>query len=177
MISNVKVAAVQMSCSDDREENIAKAERMVRQAASDGANVILLPELFELPYFCQEKNYDYYYLADRTEDNPAVKRFMQVARETGTVIPISFYEKYGNAFFNTIAMIDSDGSLMGIYRKSHIPDDHFYQEKFYFTPGDMEHKIRLYRRRHMLGSVVPRSRTLYGTYGCGYATLPHSHRQ
>ena len=70
MISNVKVAAVQMSCSDDREENIAKAERMVRQAASDGANVILLPELFELPYFCQEKNYDYYYLADKTEENP-----------------------------------------------------------------------------------------------------------
>lgn len=82
MISNVKVAAVQMSCSDDREENIAKAERMVRQAASDGANVILLPELFELPYFCQEKNYDYYYLADKTEENPAVKRFMQVAKET-----------------------------------------------------------------------------------------------
>ena len=116
MISNVKVAAVQMSCSDDREENIAKAERMVRQAASDGANVILLPELFELPYFCQEKNYDYYYLADKTEDNPAVKRFMQVAKETGTVIPVSFYEKHGNAFFNTIAMIDCDGSLMGIYR-------------------------------------------------------------
>lgn len=124
MISNVKVAAVQMSCSDDREENIAKAERMVRQAASDGANVILLPELFELPYFCQEKNYDYYYLADKTEENPAVKRFMQVAKETGTVIPVSFYEKHGNAFFNTIAMIDCDGSLMGIYRKSHIPDDH-----------------------------------------------------
>ena len=114
---------------------------MVRQAASDGANVILLPELFELPYFCQEKNYDYYYLADRTEDNPAVKRFMQVARETGTVIPVSFYEKYGNAFFNTIAMIDCDGSLMGIYRKSHIPDDHFYQEKFYFTPGDTGFKV------------------------------------
>ena len=106
MISNVKVAAVQMSCSDDREENIAKAERMVRQAASDGANVILLPELFELPYFCQEKNYDYYYLADKT-----------------------------------IAMIDCDGSLMGIYRKSHIPDDHFYQEKFYFTPGDTGFKV------------------------------------
>ena len=141
MISNVKVAAVQMSCSVDREENIAKAERMVRQAASDGANVILLPELFELPYFCQEKNYDYYYLADKTEENPAVKRFMQVAKETGTVIPVSFYEKHGNAFFNTIAMIDCDGSLMGIYRKSHIPDDHFYQEKFYFTPGDTGFKV------------------------------------
>lgn len=141
MISNVKVAAIQMSCCDDREENIAKAERMVRQAASDGANVILLPELFELPYFCQEKNYDYYYLADKTEENPAVKRFMQVAKETGTVIPVSFYEKHGNAFFNTIAMIDCDGSLMGIYRKSHIPDDHFYQEKFYFTPGDTGFKV------------------------------------
>ena len=114
---------------------------MVRQAASDGANVILLPELFELPYFCQEKNYDYYYLADKTEENPAVKRFMQVAKETGTVIPVSFYEKNGNAFFNTIAMIDCDGSLMGIYRKSHIPDDHFYQEKFYFTPGDTGFKV------------------------------------
>ncbi len=114
---------------------------MVRQAASDGANVILLPELFELPYFCQEKNYDYYYLADKTEENPAVKRFMQVAKETGTVIPVSFYEKHGNTFFNTIAMIDCDGSLMGIYRKSHIPDDHFYQEKFYFTPGDTGFKV------------------------------------
>ena len=141
-----------MSCSDDREENIAKAERMVRQAASDGANVILLPELFELPYFCQEKNYDYYYLADKTEENPAVKRFMQVAKETGTVIPVSFYEKHGNAFFNTIAMIDCDGSLMGIYRKSHIPDDHFYQEKFYFTPGDTGFRVW---------------KTQYGTIGVG----------
>ncbi|MBS7397000.1 MAG: N-carbamoylputrescine amidase, partial [Ruminiclostridium sp.] len=87
MMSSVKVAAVQMSCSEDREENISKAERMVRSAAAEGANIILLPELFELPYFCQEKNYDYYYLADKTEDNPAVKRFKQVAKETGTVIP------------------------------------------------------------------------------------------
>ena len=87
MISNVKVAAVQMSCSDDREENIAKAERMVRQAASDGANVILLPELFELPYFCQEKNYDYYYLADKTEENPAVKRFMRSQRKPVRLSP------------------------------------------------------------------------------------------
>ena len=141
MISNVKVAAVQMSCSDDREENIAKAERMVRQAASDGANVILLPELFELPYFCQEKNYDYYYLADKTEENPAVKRFMQVAKETGTVIPVSFYEKAGTALYNSIAIIDADGSVLGIYRKTHIPDDHFYQEKFYFTPGDTGFKV------------------------------------
>ena len=180
-MSSVKVAAVQMSCSEDREENISKAERMIRSAAAEGANIILLPELFELPYFCQEKNYDYYYLADKTEDNPAVKRFKQVAKETGTVIPVSFYEKYGNAFFNTIAMIDADGSLMGIYRKSHIPDDHFYQEKFYFTPGDtgfkVEYEVRLYRSRNMLGSMVPRSRTLYVAYGRRYAALPYRYRK
>lgn len=140
-MSSVKIAAVQMKCGEEREENIAKAEEMVRQAAADGANVILLPELFETPYFCQQKNYDFYFLAEKTEDNPAVKRFMQVAKDTGTVIPLSFYEKYGNTFFNTVAMIDADGSLMGIYRKSHIPDDHFYQEKFYFTPGDTGFKV------------------------------------
>ena len=140
-MSKVKIAAVQMRCTEEREENIARAEEMVRRAAADGASVILLPELFETPYFCQQKNYDFYFLAERTEDNPAVKRFMQVAKETGTVIPVSFYEKYGNTFFNSIAIIDADGSLMGIYRKSHIPDDHFYQEKFYFTPGDTGFKV------------------------------------
>lgn len=140
-MNTVKIAAVQMKCCEEREENIAKAEEMVRSAAADGANVILLPELFETPYFCQQKNYDFYFLAEKTEDNPAVKRFMQVARETHTVIPVSFYEKYGNTFFNTIAMINADGSLMGTYRKSHIPDDHFYQEKFYFTPGDTGFKV------------------------------------
>ena len=140
-MSKVKIAAVQMYCTEEREENIAKAEEMVRRAAADGANIILLPELFETPYFCQQKNYDFYFLAERTGDNPAVKRFMQVAKETGTVIPVSFYEKYGNTFFNSVAIIDADGSLMGIYRKSHIPDDHFYQEKFYFTPGDTGFKV------------------------------------
>ena len=140
-MSKVKVAAIQMSCAEERDENISKAEYMVRQAAASGAKVILLPELFETPYFCQQRNYEFYYYAEATEDNPAVKKFMQVARETGTVIPVSFYEKYGNTFFNSIAMIDSDGSLMGVYRKSHIPDDHFYQEKFYFTPGDTGFKV------------------------------------
>lgn len=140
-MSKVKVAAIQMSCAEERDENISKAEYMVRQAAAEGAKVILLPELFETPYFCQQRNYEFYYYAEATEDNPAVKKFMQVARETGTVIPVSFYEKYGNTFFNSIAMIDSDGSLMGVYRKSHIPDDHFYQEKFYFTPGDTGFKV------------------------------------
>lgn len=140
-MSKVKVAAIQMSCAEERDENISKAEYMVRRAAAEGARVILLPELFETPYFCQQRNYEFYYYAEATEDNPAVKKFMQVARETGTVIPVSFYEKYGNTFFNSIAMIDADGSLMGVYRKSHIPDDHFYQEKFYFTPGDTGFKV------------------------------------
>ena len=140
-MSKVKVAAIQMSCAEERDENISKAEYMVRRAAAEGAKVILLPELFETPYFCQQRNYEFYYYAEATEDNPAVKKFMQVAKETGTVIPVSFYEKYGNTFFNSIAMIDADGSLMGVYRKSHIPDDHFYQEKFYFTPGDTGFKV------------------------------------
>ena len=140
-MSKVKVAAIQMSCAEERDENISKAEYMVRRAAAEGAKVILLPELFETPYFCQQRNYEFYYYAEATEENPAVKKFMQVARETGTVIPVSFYEKYGNTFFNSIAMIDADGSLMGVYRKSHIPDDHFYQEKFYFTPGDTGFKV------------------------------------
>ena len=140
-MSKVKIAAIQMACTEEREDNIARAEQFVYEAASQGANVILLPELFETPYFCQQKNYDFYFLAEKTEENPAVKRFMQVAKNTGTVIPVSFYEKYNNTFFNTVAMIDADGSLMGIYRKSHIPDDHFYQEKFYFTPGDTGFKV------------------------------------
>ena len=140
-MSKVKVAAIQMSCAEERDENISKAEYMVRRAAAEGAKVILLPELFETPYFCQQRNYEFYYYAEATEENPAVKKFMQVARETGTVIPVSLYEKYGNTFFNSIAMIDADGSLMGVYRKSHIPDDHFYQEKFYFTPGDTGFKV------------------------------------
>ena len=132
----VKVAAVQMSMTNDSKANLDKAEKFVRQAANDGANIILLPELFENLYFCQERNYDFYKLAETTEKNPAVNRFKEAAKELNVVIPVSFYEKYGNTFYNTVAMIDADGELLGIYRKTHIPDDHFYQEKFYFTPGD-----------------------------------------
>lgn len=132
----VKVAAVQMSMSSDSRENLNKAEKFVRQAAKKGANIVLLPELFENLYFCQERNYDFYRLAATTEENPAVNRFKEVAKELDIVIPVSFYEKCGNTAYNTVAVIDADGSLLGIYRKTHIPDDHFYQEKFYFTPGN-----------------------------------------
>ena len=137
----VKVAALQFSCSKDVQENINKAEKMVREAADNGANIILLPELFERQYFCQEKRYDYYDYALPLEKNPAVNRFKEVAKELGVVIPVSFYERNIDRLFNTVAMIDADGSVLGIYRKTHIPDDHFYQEKFYFTPGDTGFKV------------------------------------
>ncbi|MCI6077303.1 MAG: N-carbamoylputrescine amidase [Catenibacterium mitsuokai] len=137
----VKVAALQFSCSRDVQENINKAEKMVREAADNDANIILLPELFERQYFCQEKRYDYYDYALPLEKNPAVNRFKEVAKELGVVIPVSFYERDIDRLFNTVAMIDADGSVLGIYRKTHIPDDHFYQEKFYFTPGDTGYKV------------------------------------
>lgn len=137
----VKVAALQFSCSKDVQENINKAEKMVKEAADNGANIILLPELFERQYFCQEKRYDYYNYALPLEKNPAVNRFKEVAKELGVVIPVSFYERDIDRLFNTVAMIDADRSVLGIYRKTHIPDDHFYQEKFYFTPGDSGFKV------------------------------------
>ena len=137
----VTVAAVQMQCSKNVDENIKKADKMVREAASKGANIILLPELFERQYFCQERRYEYYDFAKPVEDNDAVKHFKQVAAELKVVIPVSFYEKDGNVLYNSVAVIDADGTVLGVYRKTHIPDDHFYQEKFYFTPGNTGFKV------------------------------------
>lgn len=130
-----------MQCTKSVEENIAKADKMVRKAASEGAKIILLPELFERQYFCQERNYDYYLYARSLEEDEAVNHFKKVAAELEVVLPISFYEKDVNVFYNTTAVIDADGSVLGIYRKTHIPDDHYYQEKFYFTPGDTGFKV------------------------------------
>lgn len=135
-MNTIKLAAIQMSMGCNIEENIYKAEYMVRKAAAEGANIILLPELFETKYFCQERNYGYYKLALPLEENLAVKRFKAVAESLGVVIPVSFFEKSVNNTYNTVAVIDADGSVLGIYRKTHIPDDQFYQEKFYFSPGD-----------------------------------------
>ena len=137
----VKYASIQMQCTKSVEENIAKADKMVRKAASEGAKIILLPELFERQYFCQERNYDYYLYARSLEEDEAVNHFKKVAAELEVVLPISFYEKDVNVFYNTTAVIDADGSVLGIYRKTHIPDDHYYQEKFYFTPGDTGFKV------------------------------------
>lgn len=140
-MANVKVAAIQMSCSRDVNENIEKADRLVREAAGNGAKIILLPELFERQYFCQERVYEYYDFAKSVEDNDAVKHFEEVASELGVVMPISFYEKDGNVLYNSVAFIDDQGKILGVYRKTHIPDDHYYQEKFYFTPGDTGFKV------------------------------------
>lgn len=138
---NVTVAAVQMKCSKSVEKNIAHAEELVRQAAAKGAEIVLLPELFERPYFCQERRYEYYEYAQTAEENPAVRHFSRVAAELGIVIPVSFYEKEVNNTYNSVAVLDADGKNLGIYRKTHIPDDHYYQEKFYFTPGDTGFKV------------------------------------
>lgn len=133
---NIKVAAVQMRCSRDREDNLKKAEQMVRKAAAGGAKLILLPELFEREYFCQQRRYEFYEYALSAEENPAVRMGQRLAAELEVVLPISFYEKDGNSLYNSVACVDADGKLLGVYRKTHIPDDHYYQEKFYFTPGD-----------------------------------------
>lgn len=138
---NVTVAAVQMSCTENPSENIKKADLLVRQAVCKGANIVLLPELFERQYFCQERRYEYYGFAMPAAENDAVKHFSKAAAELGAVILVSFYERDGNRLFNSEAVIDADGSLLGIYRKTHIPDDHFYQEKFYFTPGDTGFRV------------------------------------
>lgn len=132
----VTFAATQMSCSWDKQDNLAKAEALVRKAAQQGANVILIQELFETPYFCIEQAHEHLALATSVEENAAVQHFSQVARELGVVLPISFFESAGQNFFNSLAMIDADGCVMGVYRKSHIPNDIAYQEKQYFSPGD-----------------------------------------
>ena len=138
---NVTAAVTQMSCSRDREENLQKAERLVRQAAEQGAQIILLQELFETQYFCQTQNFEYMALARPLSESPAVKRLSALAKETETVIPVSFFERYGNTAFNSVAVLDADGSVLGIYRKTHIPEGLPYAEKFYFTPGDTGFRV------------------------------------
>jgi N-carbamoylputrescine amidase len=135
-VRNVKVAATQMSCSENVEENIIKADKLVREAAGKGAQIILLQELFETHYFCQKEKADYYVYASELEQNKAVQHFKQVAQELQVVLPISFYEKKNYARYNSLAVIDANGKVLGRYRKSHIPDGPGYEEKFYFNPGD-----------------------------------------
>jgi N-carbamoylputrescine amidase len=131
----VSVAAVQLACDWDTQANIARAEALVRQAAARGAQIILLPELFETPYFCIEQDARHLGLARPMAESRAVRHFAPVARELGVVLPISFFEHAGPVYFNSIAILDADGSNLGVYRKSHIPNGPGYQEKNYFSPG------------------------------------------
>ncbi|MFA9556301.1 N-carbamoylputrescine amidase [Evansella sp. AB-rgal1] len=137
----VKVAATQMSCSCNVDENISKGEGLVRKAAAEGAQIILLQELFETPYFCQKEKSDYYTYATEVESNKAINHFKKIAKELRVVLPISFYEKKNNARYNSLVVIDADGEILGTYRKSHIPDGPGYEEKFYFNPGDTGFKV------------------------------------
>lgn len=137
----VTVAATQMACSRSIPENIARAEVLVRQAAARGAQIILLQELFETPYFCQVENATFFAYAKKAEENSAIRHFQSLARELQVVLPISFFEREKDDFYNSIAIIDAGGELLGIYRKTHIPDGPGYQEKFYFRPGDTGFKV------------------------------------
>ena len=135
-MSQLQVAAVQMSMSDLVDTNVATADRLVRVAAADGARVVLIPELFEGHYFCQDQRAADLLRARPADGHPTIAHFSALARELAVVLPISFYELAGTVRFNSLAMIDADGTVMGIYRKSHIPDGPGYTEKFYFSPGD-----------------------------------------
>ena len=142
----LSLAAIQMSMSDSRIDNVSTAERLVRQAASDGAKIILIPELFEGEYFCKEQDAQHQQRAQTIDENPTIAHFQKVAAELNVVLPLSVYERAGNALFNTVVMVDADGSQMGVYRKSHIPDGPGYSEKFYFSPGDTG--FRVWATRH-----------------------------
>ncbi|MCB1623419.1 MAG: N-carbamoylputrescine amidase [Pseudomonadales bacterium] len=137
----VLVAATQFACDWNIDANIARAEALVRQAASQGAQVILLQELFETPYFCIEQDSRHLNLATSVADNRAIKHFQSVARELGVVLPISFFERDNRAFFNSVAILDADGRNLGVYRKAHIPNGPGYQEKNYFSLGDTGFKV------------------------------------
>lgn len=135
------VAAIQMSMARDVETNVATAERLVRRAAAEGGQIILIPELFEGHYFCKDQKASEHARALPIDDHPTIRHFQAVASELGVVLPISVFERANNALFNTVAMVDADGSMMGIYRKSHIPDGPGYTEKFYFSPGDTGFRV------------------------------------
>ena len=132
----VKIAATQMSCDWEIENNLNKAIKLVETAAQKEANIILLQELFLTPYFCIQYDEEIFKLAQTFEDSTLLKTMSDVAKKNNVVLPISFFEKENNSYFNSLAVIDADGSILGKYRKSHIPDGPGYLEKYYFNPGD-----------------------------------------
>ena len=137
----IKVAAVQMAMGSNKEVNTRRAEEMVRQAVAEGAQIILLPELFEGLYFCKDKDAQYFYWANEQEGHPLIKRFQTLAKELEVVLPLSYFEKSDDRYFNALVVIDADGTVLDNYRKTHIPDGPGYEEKFYFEPGDSGFKV------------------------------------
>lgn len=151
MSRNVTIATTQMACGPNQADNIERAVALVRRAARDGAQIILLQELFSTPYFCQDQRQDLFGLAAPADGHPVVETMRRLAAELSVVLPISFFERANAAHYNSMAMVDADGSVLGVYRKAHIPDGPGYQEKFYFNPGDTGFQ------------VYP---TRYGAVGC-----------
>jgi N-carbamoylputrescine amidase len=141
MMRSLTLAVPQFACSWDLGANLATAERLVRQAAGQGARLVLLQELFATPYFCITERSEYLALAAPFEGNPLIARFSALAKELGVVLPLSFFERAGPAHFNALAMIDADGRVLGRYRKSHIPQGPGYEEKYYFSPGDTGFRV------------------------------------
>ena len=148
----VTVAATQMACTPDIDANLANAESLVRKAAESGANMILIQELFALPYFCKDQLEIYFDLAEPISDSKVIRYMSKLAKELGVVLPVSFFERDNNVYYNSLVVVDSDGNVVSHYRKSHIPDGPGYQEKYYFSPGDT-------------GFVV--SKTSFGSIGVG----------
>lgn len=137
----VKVAAIQMSMSDDKRSNIDKAKRLVSEAASNGVNIILLPELFEGLYFCKDMDEKYFSWAKPLQNNPLITEFSALSKELEVVILLSYFERAEDEYFNSLVVLNADGSVMDNYRKTHIPDGPGYEEKFYFKPGDTGFKV------------------------------------
>jgi N-carbamoylputrescine amidase len=137
----VTVAATQFACTWDLPANADRAEALVRAAAGQGAEVVLIQELFAAPYFCIEQHADYLALAQPMAGHPLIARFADLARALGVVIPVSFFERAGQVHFNAVAMVDADGCVLGCYRKSHIPQGPGYEEKYYFANGDTGFRV------------------------------------
>ncbi|MEE2672940.1 MAG: N-carbamoylputrescine amidase [Myxococcota bacterium] len=140
-MKKLTVAATQMACGWDADANIETAMGLVREAAGRGANIVLIQELFETPYFPAEEREDRFALARPLEGHPTIAKMAALARELEVVLPVSFFERAGNSYFNSLAMVDADGSVLGVYRKSHIPDGPGYEEKYYFTPGNTGFRV------------------------------------
>ncbi|WP_437675793.1 N-carbamoylputrescine amidase [Sorangium sp. So ce131] len=152
-MTTVTLAATQMACSWDTERNVQTAEALIREAAGKGAQIIVLQELFLTPYFCPDLKESYFSLARPAEGHPVLRRFSALAAELGVVLPVSFFERANNAYYNALAVLDADGRMLGVYRKSHIPDCPGYQEKFYFNPGDTG--FRVWRTRYAtIGAAI-----------------------